>query len=320
MISDTDLRAAIPNALSTLDLSQFGQQYSGKVREMLILQNRRLLVTTDRISAFDVVLGAIPFKGQVLNQLALWWFAQTQDIVPNHVISSPDPNLLLGKEAKPLPIEIVVRGYLTGSTKTSLWTLYSAGSRDAYGVQLPDGLPKNARLPNAIMTPTTKAAYGGHDEQITPAQILERGLVSPVLWSQIEQAALALFARGQQLALERGLLLVDTKYEFGLIDDQLVLIDELHTPDSSRYWTKNSYEQDPSNPHSIDKEFLRLWYKQRGYTGDGTPPPMTEEFVLSVAKRYIQAYETLTGLEFMPAELPATKRIYNAIAKSCAEG
>jgi phosphoribosylaminoimidazole-succinocarboxamide synthase len=319
MISDHDLQAAIPHAFLDLDLHQFGQQQSGKVREMLALKNKRLLVTTDRISAFDVVLGAIPFKGQVLNQLSLWWFAQTANITPNHVLDSPDPNVLLAKDAKPLPIEIVVRGFLTGSTKTSLWTLYHAGSRDAYGVHLPDGLQKNHRLPNAIITPTTKAAYGGHDEQITATQILERGLVAPSLWAQIEQAALALFARGQQLALEKGLLLVDTKYEFGLVNDQLVLIDELHTPDSSRYWTLESYQQDPSNPHSMDKEFLRLWYKERGYTGEGTPPPMTEEFIVSVAKRYIEAYETLTGLEFTPAELPAQTRVSAAIARCCAE-
>jgi phosphoribosylaminoimidazole-succinocarboxamide synthase len=319
MISDLELHAAIPHALSHLDLSRFGQPHSGKVREMLALNNQRLLVTTDRISAFDVVLGAIPFKGQVLNQLSLWWFAQTQDIVPNHVVASPDPNVLLAKEAKPLPVEIVVRGFLTGSTKTSLWTLYNAGARAAYGVVLPDGLEKNVRLPRTIITPTTKAAYGGHDEQITPSQIVERGLVAPHLWAQIETAALGLFARGQQLALERGLLLVDTKYEFGLVGEQLVLIDELHTPDSSRFWTKDSYELNPRHPHSIDKEFLRLWYKERGYTGDGTPPPMTEAFVVEVAKRYIQAFETLTGLEFVPAPLPAQTRVLLAIAKCCAE-
>jgi phosphoribosylaminoimidazole-succinocarboxamide synthase len=313
MISDQTIRAAMPHALSHLELSAFGAQQSGKVREMLTFEQQRVLVTTDRISAFDVVLGAIPFKGQVLNQLSLWWFSQTADIVPNHVVSSPDPNVLIAKNAQPLPVEIVVRGYLTGSTKTSLWTLYNAGVRDAYGVHLPDGLQKNDRLPNAIVTPTTKAQYGGHDEQITPAQILERGLVAPSLWAQLEQAALGLFARGQKLALERGLLLVDTKYEFGTIGGELVLIDELHTPDSSRYWTAESYAANPTNPHSIDKEFLRLWYKERGYSGEGTPPPMTEDFIVEVAKRYVKAYETITGLEFVPAELPATSRIQSNI-------
>jgi phosphoribosylaminoimidazole-succinocarboxamide synthase len=313
MIPDHDIRAAIPHALSHLDLQQFGQQQSGKVREMLSLKQQRVLVTTDRISAFDVVLGAIPFKGQVLNQLSLWWFSQTADIVPNHVLHSPDPNVLIAKNAQPLPVEIVVRGYLTGVTKTSLWTLYNAGARDSYGVNLPDGLHKNDRLPSAVITPTTKAQYGGHDEQITPAQIVERGLVSPALWAQLEQAALALFARGQKLALERGLLLVDTKYEFGTINGELVLIDELHTPDSSRYWTAESYGADSANPHSIDKEFLRLWYKERGYSGEGVPPPMTEDFILDVAKRYIEAYETITGLEFVPAKMPQTTRIVASI-------
>ncbi|MFN3265659.1 MAG: phosphoribosylaminoimidazolesuccinocarboxamide synthase [Deinococcales bacterium] len=315
MISDVELQCAMKQALSNIDLSQFGEQQSGKVREMLALENTRLIVTTDRISAFDVVLGVIPYKGQVLNQLALWWFNQTADIVPNHVISSPDPNVLVAKEARPLPIEIVVRGYLTGSTKTSLWTLYNAGTRDAYGMTLPEGLRKNDRLPHAIITPTTKAQYGGHDEQITAKQIVERSLVSSQLWAQIQTAALELFARGQQIAEQRGLLLVDTKYEFGIIDGELVLIDELHTPDSSRYWTLESYQKDSSNPYSIDKEFLRLWYKERGYSGEGTPPPMSEDFIVAVAKRYISAYETLTGLEFVPAAQPTARRVSDAIAK-----
>ncbi len=320
MIPHSDLIAAIPSVLSSLDLAAFGQQTHGKVREMVLLSSgERLLVTTDRISAFDVVLGAIPYKGQVLNQLSAWWFEKTADIVPNHVLAVPDENAMLAKEAKPLPIEIVVRGYLTGSTKTSLWTLYNKGIRDAYGFTLPTGLEKNAVLPKPIITPTTKAELGGHDEQITKQQILERGLVSPQLWAEIEQAALALFARGQALALERGLILVDTKYEFGTIGNQLVLIDELHTPDSSRYWTFASYQADQANPHSIDKEFLRLWFNARGYNGDGTPPVMPPEFIAEVAARYISAYEQITGLEFVPATQPAESRLLEQLKKYFAE-
>ena len=300
----------ILNFFSSLDLSAFGQQTHGKVRELVLLPSgERLLVTTDRISAFDVVLGAIPYKGQVLNQLSAWWFAKTADIVPNHLLALPDENAMLARDAKPLPIEVVVRGYLSGSTKTSLWTLYNQGSRDAYGFILPDGLEKNTVLPEAIITPTTKALLGGHDQQITKQQIIERGLVTPQRWAEVEQAALGLFARGQKLALERGLILVDTKYEFGTIDNQLILIDELHTPDSSRYWTLASYQANRAAPHSIDKEFLRLWFNARGYNGDGTPPIMPDEFIAEVSARYISAYEQITGLPFVPASQPAAARI-----------
>jgi phosphoribosylaminoimidazole-succinocarboxamide synthase len=310
MILKTELLSAIPDSLSNLDLTVFGLQSSGKVREMVSLKNhQRLLVTTDRISAFDVVLGLIPFKGQVLNQLSAWWFEQTKDIVPNHLLAVPDENAVIAKEAKPLPIEVVVRGYLTGSTKTSLWTLYQQGTRDAYGIMLPNGLEKNDPLPKIIITPTTKAEQGGHDQQISRQEILESGLVSAKLWEEVEKVALALFARGQKLALERGLILVDTKYEFGTINDSLILIDEIHTPDSSRYWTQSSYLADKSQPHSIDKEFLRLWFNQRNYNGSGTPPVMPEDFIAEVAARYISAYEQITGLAFEAGRQPAATRI-----------
>jgi phosphoribosylaminoimidazole-succinocarboxamide synthase len=310
MISQTELLTAIPNALSNLDLTAFGTQSSGKVREMVSLgDGQRLLITTDRISAFDVVLGVIPYKGQVLNQLSAWWFEQTKDIVPNHLLAIPDENAVIAKEAKPLPIEVVVRGYITGVTKTSLWSYYQQGTRDAYDIVLPDGLEKNDALPNAIITPTTKAEQGGHDEQITREQILSRGLIAPELWEKVEAAALGLFARGQELALKQGLLLVDTKYEFGTIDDELILIDEIHTPDSSRYWTKSSYQADKTKPHSIDKEFLRLWFNERNYNGSGTPPMMPNDFIAEVAARYISAYEQITGLSFAAGIQPAAPRI-----------
>lgn len=305
-----ELVQAVPNALSEIDLSSIGTQTSGKVREMVALPNgSRVLVTTDRVSAFDVVLGSIPFKGQVLNQLSAWWFNQTKDIVQNHVLSVPDENVTVAREAVPLPVEVVVRGFITGVTKTSLWTMYERGARDLYGHTLPDGLQKNDALPQAIVTPTTKAEQGGHDAPITAQQIVARGLVNAELWAQVERVALALFARGQAVARDAGLILVDTKYEFGLIDGQLTLIDELHTPDSSRYWVLESYERDSSNPESFDKEFLRLWFAARGYSGDGVPPQMPPEFVAQVAGRYIAAYERLTGREFHAGKTPAAARI-----------
>jgi phosphoribosylaminoimidazole-succinocarboxamide synthase len=304
------LLAAVPNALTKIDLSSLGAQSHGKVREMVVRNDgSRILVTTDRVSAFDVVLGSIPFKGQVLNQLSAWWFEQTKDIVGNHVIAVPDENVTIGREAKPLPVEVVVRGFITGVTKTSLWTMYEGGARDAYGIKLPDGLRKNDALPEPIITPTTKALDGGHDEPITSAEIVSRGLVSAELWAQVERAALAVFQRGQAVARDAGLLLVDTKYEFGTIDGELVLIDEVHTPDSSRYWVLDSYTRDSSNPESFDKEFLRLWFAERGYKGDGAPPQMPPEFIAQVAARYIAAYERLTGLEFKPGAQPAPERI-----------
>ena len=261
-----ELVQAVPNALSEIDLSSLGAQTSGKVREMVALPNgSRVLVTTDRVSAFDVVLGSIPFKGQVLNQLSAWWFERTKDIVQNHVVAVPDENVTIAREALPLSVEVVVRGFITGVTKTSLWTMYESGAREMYGHTLPDGLRKNDALPQAIVTPTTKAEQGGHDAPITALQIVARGLVSAELWAQVERVALELFARGQAVARDAGLILVDTKYEFGLIDGELTLIDELHTPDSSRYWVVDSYERDSSNPESFDKEFLRLWFAARGY-------------------------------------------------------
>ena len=305
-----ELVQAVPNALSEIDLSSIGTQTSGKVREMVALPNSsRVLVTTDRVSAFDVVLGSIPFKGQVLNQLSAWWFNQTKDIVQNHVISVPDENVTVARDAVPLPVEVVARGFITGVTKTSLWTMYERGARDLYGHALPDGLQKNDALPQAIVTPTTKAEQGGHDAPITAQEIVARGLVNAELWAQVERVALALFARGQAVARDAGLILVDTKYEFGLIDGQLTLIDELHTPDSSRYWVLESYERDSSNPESFDKEFLRLWFAARGYKGDGAPPIMPPDFVAQVAGRYIAAYERLTGLEFHAGKTPAAARI-----------
>jgi phosphoribosylaminoimidazole-succinocarboxamide synthase len=307
MLSDDIIHAALPQALHSVNLVGFGRKTEGKVRDIYQVDGKRILITTDRVSAFDRVLGVIPFKGQVLNQLSLWWFEQTADLVPNHVLAAPDPNVTIAREAQFLPIEVIVRGYITGVTSTSLWTLYQQGERAPYGIPLPDGLRKNDRLPQPIITPTTKATQGGHDERITREEILVRGLVEPSVWEQIEQVAPALFRRGQEIAARAGLILVDTKYEFGLIDGQLTLIDEIHTPDSSRYWTQESYHQ--GEPEHFDKEYLRLWFAAQGYRGEGHPPVMPDSFISTVATRYIAAYERLTGQVFTPGEQPAAPRI-----------
>jgi phosphoribosylaminoimidazole-succinocarboxamide synthase len=283
------------------------------VREMCIQDSQRIIVTTDRVSAFDMVLGTIPMKGQVLTQLSAWWFNQTKDIIPNHLLSHPDPNVMVVRNAKPLPVEVIVRGYITGVTKTSLWKLYEAGERNAYGIALPEGLKKNDALPEAIITPTTKAEAGGHDERLTKQEIIGRKILPEDLWMQIEHAALTLFKRGQDLARKAGLLLVDTKYEFGLVNNQLTLIDEVHTPDSSRYWTLVSYEQHPDKPESLDKEFLREWFATKGYRGEGKIPTMPDDFRAQVAERYIGVYEKLTGETFIPGSVPIDERILRVL-------
>lgn len=308
MLTLEQLQDAIPNTLDAIDLPWLGVKQSGKVRDIYWHAGKRVLITTDRISAFDRVLGLIPYKGQVLNQLSAWWFSQTSDIVANHLQAVPDPNVAIVTEAEPLPVEVVVRGYITGVTSTSLWHLYSHGDRSPYGITLPDGLRKNDPLPNPVITPTTKATGGAHDERITRDEIIARGIVPPSLWEQVEDAALRLFTRGQQIAQHAGLILVDTKYEFGVYQGKLMVIDEIHTPDSSRFWLSESYTpgRDPIN---YDKEFLREWFAARGYRGDGDPPQMTDAFVAQVAERYIGAYERLTGTEFVSAEQPAQDRI-----------
>lgn len=315
MLTENQLIAAIPAALERVDVPGLGTRSEGKVRDIYRQGPRRVLITTDRVSAFDRVLGAIPFKGQVLNQLSAWWFEQVQDIVANHVLAVPDPNVTIAREAAALPVEVIVRGYITGVTGTALWTLYSQGVPRPYGLDLPAGLRKNDPLPQPVITPTTKASGpGGHDERLTAAEVVERGLVEAALWQQVQAAALALFQRGQAVARQAGLVLVDTKYEFGVIDGHLALIDEIHTPDSSRYWVADSYAAGAdSEPESFDKEFLRLWFVAQGYRGEGLPPAMPPEFIAAVAVRYISAYERLTGLPFEPAAQPAAPRIARAL-------
>jgi phosphoribosylaminoimidazole-succinocarboxamide synthase len=287
---------------------------SGKVRDWYDLPDgQRLIVTTDRLSAFDRILAAVPYKGQVLNQLAAWWFEQTREIIPNHILSLPDPNTAIVDVAETFPVEVIVRGYITGVTTTALWYRYSIGERNIYGYEFPEGLRKNQALPQPIITPTTKGGATGHDERLTCAEVIETGLLDKTTWDQIQTAALAIFRRGQQIANEAGIILVDTKYEFGCSPDgSIVLIDEVHTPDSSRFWKADSYEvrfDAGEDPENFDKEFVRLAYAEKGYRGDGEIPPMPDDLWIAASARYIEIYEMLTGKEFIPGNYPIGDRI-----------
>jgi phosphoribosylaminoimidazole-succinocarboxamide synthase len=313
MLDEHQIRAAIPQAFIGVELPALGERQSGKVRDFFQLDGRRVLVTTDRLSAFDRILTAVPFKGQVLNQLSAFWFERTADLVANHVIDVPDPNVTVAHECEPFEVEVVVRGYISGVTQTALWYRYSLGERTIYGYDFPEGMTKNQALPEPIITPTTKGRDGAHDERITCAEVIERGLLDPQTWEQVQAAALAVFKRGQEIAQQGGLILVDTKYEFGrLPDGRIALIDEVHTPDSSRFWVAESYEDRVAagqEPENFDKEFLRLWYAERGYRGDGEPPQATEDLIAQVSQRYIACYERLTGQTFAPGSYPVGERL-----------
>ena len=293
----------------------------GKVRASWACgDGRRLIVTTDRLSAFDRVLAGVPYKGQVLNQLSAWWFEQTADVIPNHRVSVPDPNAVLARAARPLPVEVVVRGYITGVTDTSLWGMYADGARSMYGYDFPDGLSKNAALPHHIVTPTTKATGGGHDVPVTCDEVVASGLLPAELWRRVIDAALALFARGGELGARAGLILADTKYEFGLTaDDELILIDEVHTPDSSRWWVAESYEHRVAaghEPESLDKEVVRRALADKGYKGDGPVPELPGEVWSATAGRYVTAFERLTGRPFQPGAYPVPPRLTDNLTKA----
>jgi phosphoribosylaminoimidazole-succinocarboxamide synthase len=292
----------------------------GKVRASYALPgDRRLFVTTDRLSAFDRIIRGVPYKGQVLNQLAAWWFEHTRDIVDNHLLSTPDPNVTIGVAARPLPVEVVVRGYITGVTTTSLWRQYDEGARVIYGYTFPDGLQKNTALPHAIITPTTKAEAGAHDEPLTCADVVDKGLVEPELWDRVQAAGLALFARGQEVAATAGLILADTKYEFGLAaDGRLLLIDEVHTPDSSRLWEASTYAARLAageDPESLDKEPIRQALQAAGYRGEGEPPALDEAVWTETTRRYQAAYTRISGRPFEPATYPVEARLIAAQAR-----
>ena len=287
----------------TLDKTNFkiGKKYEGKVRDNYILNGKRIIITTDRISAFDRVLCTIPFKGQVLNQTSAFWFEKTKNIVKNHVINVPDPNVMVVKECNPYPVEMVVRGYITGVTTTSAWYNYERGVRNFCGNILPEGLKKNQKLGKPIITPSTKAEHGMHDESISGEEIIKRKLVDEKTYRKMEKAALALFDFGTKLVAKNNLILVDTKYEFGDLYGELVLIDEIHTPDSSRFWIKNTYNELFSRwqePQKLDKEYVRQWLAEKGFIGEGKIPAIPDEVKIEAAKRYITAYEMITGKEF----------------------
>jgi phosphoribosylaminoimidazole-succinocarboxamide synthase len=317
VISREQLREQLQDCLLDARLERWGGVYQkGKVRDMYKLPGKRVLITTDRQSAFDHVLGTIPLKGQVLNRIAQYWFEQTADIVPNHVIAVPHANVTIGEELQMFPVEVVVRGYLTGSTDTSAWTHYNRGVRDFCGNRLPEGMVKNQPFASAIITPTTKSEE--HDESISAEQIVERGLVAEETWQKIEEIALAVFARGQQLAAQQGLILVDTKYEMGRnAQGEIAIADEIHTPDSSRYWIQASYEERHARgdePESLDKEFLRLWLRDRGISDDNIPT-LDDDIRIQVAERYVDLFERVTGKSFEPdvGETPLMARIEQAI-------
>ncbi len=321
MIRSQTILSALPHVLKTIDLPNLGKKYQGKVRDFYLSGDKRVTITTDRQSAFDLVLGHIPFKGAVLNQLAAFWFEKTKHIVPNHVISVPDPNVLVSKQCKNFPIEIVVRGYLTGVANTSIWYSYEKGERTIYGMEFPDGMHKNQKLPIPIITPTTHPEAGSdkHDERLTRDEIINQKIVDPKLYERAEQAALKLFDFGSKWCLKHGLILVDTKYEFGLYNGELTLIDEIHTPDSSRFWIADTYEKRIAKglePENYDKEFIRLWYTKRVNPYKDKIPPMTEDLIVQVAKRYIGAYEKLTEKKFKPFQYPIETRIKQNLKKA----
>ncbi|MBI2638628.1 phosphoribosylaminoimidazolesuccinocarboxamide synthase [Candidatus Peregrinibacteria bacterium] len=317
MISEKDLQAQIPHTLSATDFSQLGEKYEGKVRDNYTKGDRRILIVTDRLSAFDRVITTIPFKGQVLNQISQFWFEKTRDIIGNHAIEFPDPNVVVAQQCKPLLVEMVVRGYITGVTSTSAWYHYEKGVRNFCGNVLPEGLRKNQKLERPIITPSTKAEHGGHDESVSGEEIIRRGVLTRKQWEFLSKAVLALYARGVEICAKQGIILVDTKYELGVTpegvtDGKIVLIDEIHTPDSSRFWFADEYEARLARGEEqkkIDKEYLREWLAARGFRGEGEVPPIPDEVRVETARRYIEAYELITGRKFEAEVGDVTERL-----------
>ena len=298
-------QAGVRPVLAQVDIPELPNPYHGKVRDNYDLPDgRRIIVASDRLSGFDRFLAAIPWKGQILTQTARYWFDKTADICPNHVLSYPDPNVVVGTRLDILPVEIVVRDYLAGTTGTSILTLYKKGVREMYGVTFPNGLWDNQKLATPIITPTSKAFDGGHDEPLSAKQILDQGLLTVEQWETVSGYALALFARGQAIAAERGLILVDTKYEFGLDSDgRVILADEIHTPDSSRYWIASSYQarfEAGERPESFDKDFVRSWVTARCDPYSDLIPEIPQEMILATSDVYVQAFETITEQVFVP--------------------
>ena len=304
MLDDALVKEQLGHTLEGTSFDGLGERYEGKVRDNYSRGDTRFIVVTDRISAFDRILGTIPFKGQVTNQLAAWWFEKTKDIAKSHFIGTPDPNVLECVQCTPLPVELVVRAYITGSTSTSMWTHYAAGERTFCGHALPEGLEKNQRLERPLLTPATKAPLGEHDISSSREEILAKGGITADEFDEAARMAMALFAAGQEICEKRGLILVDTKYEMGKTKDgAIVVIDEIHTPDSSRFWMTSTYGERFAaelDPEGLDKDFVRRYYTALGYRGDGDPPELPTEVRIGAAKRYVEAYERITGEEFVP--------------------
>ena len=313
------ISSELSNCLTQTSLPK-GKKKTGKVRDQYDIGDKIVLITTDRQSAFDRVLASIPFKGQVLNQTSVWWFKNTEQIISNHFIEMPDPNVIIAKKCKVIPIEFVVRGYITGSTNTSLWTVYNNGDREYCGNQLSEGLIKNQKLDENMLTPTTKEEH--HDRPISPDDIIKEGWMTKDDWRYCSKVALDLFAFGQKVAADHGMILVDTKYEMGVdVDGNILLVDEIHTPDSSRYWIKSTYEEKMESgeePENVDKEFLRLWFVDNcDPYNDETLPNPPDDLVVELSNRYIYLYETITGENF---PLPiAGEPIKNRIIKNLKE-
>ena len=315
MLTPEVIASQIPYVLKGTNFANLGTRYEGKVRDNYTQGARRILITSDRLSAFDRVIALIPFKGEVLNAMTKFWFENTKDICPNYIESYPDPNVIVGKECKPIMLEMIVRGYITGSTTTSAWYNYEKGVRNFCGNVLPEGLKKNQRLPFPIITPTTKAAHGEHDANVSGEEAIAMGLVTKEEWEQLSNYTLGLYARGVEVAARQGVILVDTKYEFGRDPEgKIVLIDEIHTPDSSRFWIAATYEEKMAigqEPDNINKEFLRLWMANQGYRGEGEMPPIPQEVIVETALKYIQAFEMITGEAFKAEPGVVLTRIEN---------
>lgn len=310
MLSDERLAKELRGTLDRTDFTHLGVRHEGKVRDSYVDGDVRTIVTTDRLSAFDRILGTIPFKGQVLNEIANYWFDATSDIVANHLLEVTDPNVVRVRECAPVPLEFVVRAYITGVTKTSLWFSYEAGARTIAGNLMPDGLRRNERLEAPVLTPTTK--FETRDRNLGRDDAIAEGLVTADLFDRCADVCFRLFARGTELAARRGLILVDTKYELGLLGDEIVLIDEVHTPDSSRYWYADTYDelfQKNTDQRALDKEPLREWMAERGFRGDGEAPVLTDEVRIATATRYILLAEELTQRSFKAPELTAAERV-----------
>ena len=309
-IITTQLDKTLNNSIA--DLENLGRHYRGKVRDNYYFDNQILMVTSDRVSAFDHVLGTIPFKGQILSEIASFWFDKTKEIVPNHFIKSIDPQVLLVKEAKPLPVEVIVRRYITGS----LWRDYENSKHHVYDLDFGDNLKKNQRFSSAMLTPSTKEDYGKHDMPISRKEIINQKLVDKEIYEKAEEYALALFAEGEKWAKKQGLILVDTKYEFGLVDGELIVIDEIHTPDSSRYWIESEYEKrfDAGEDQlMLDKENMRQWLISKGFSGEGTPPDLEDDIRILLSEKYMELYKILTGKDFIPSSGDVSNRIQNNI-------